>query len=150
MKYLFAILCLVVISSSVAAKDFGCGIDTIPGDQIQFGCGCGYHLKHEQGIDTLFQAEIVTRDRPRMFVDGQLVGLSASPDNNKETELKLGDEFVESYSYGAMTIEFHNVVSFTCSENSQGCEVTRFDTTMVVNSGSCSARVEGLFGDCGC
>ena len=95
-------------------------------------------------------AGLNSSDGPRMYVDGELVAVQAAPTNADNHYSKKGDEFTETYSFDSTTIRFDNRVSSACPGGSEGCEVTVFDTTMTVSTGSCAVEVKKLIGDCGC
>ena len=145
-----ALIAALLISSPVLSQDLGCGISRIPEAQIKRGCGCGYHLRTDEGTRTLFQAGLNSSDNSRMYVDGELVALQAAPTNSNNHYSKKGDEFTETYSFDSTTIRFDNKVSSACPGGSEGCEVIVFDTTMTVSTGSCAVEVKKVIGDCGC
>ena len=149
MQRLTLLILIMLLTAPAAAQELGCGVSTIPREQIRYGCGCGYHLRTDDGLQTLFQAEL-DGSEPRMFIDGELVELTASPENADNQYSEVGDEFVETYQDESLTILFRNRVSFTCGEWSAGCEVTRFDTTLHIGGASCSVEVADVIGACGC
>ena len=140
----------LLISLPVLSQELGCGFSAIPEAQIKRGCGCGYHLRTDEGLRTLFQAGLNSSDNPRMYVNGKLVALQAAPTNGEDHYSKKGDEFTETYSFDSTTIRFDNKVSSACPGGTEGCEVIVFDSTMTVSTGSCTVEVEKLIGDCGC
>jgi len=145
-----ALIAALLISSPVLAQGLGCGFSVIPEAQIKRGCGCGYHLRTNERLRTLFQAGLDSSDKPRMYLNGELVALQAAPTNAHNHYSKKGDEFTETYSFDSTTIRFDNRVSSACPGGTEGCEVIVFDTTMTVSTGSCAVKVKNLFGDCGC
>jgi hypothetical protein len=134
----------------VFSQELGCGFSVIPEAQIKHGCGCGYHLRTDEGLRTLFQAGLNSSDNPRMYLNGELVAVQATSTNADNHYSKKGDEFSETYSFDSTIIRFDNSVSSACPGGSEGCEVIVFDTTMTVSTGSCTVEVKKLIGDCGC
>ena len=150
MTRITALIMVLLMSSPVLAQELGCGFSLIPEAQIKRGCGCGYHLRKDDGLRTLFQAGLNAPANPRMYLNGEIVALQAAPANAEKSDSKKGDEFTETYSFDSITIHFVNTVSSACPGGSEGCEVIVFDSTMTVSTGSCEVEVKNLIGDCGC
>ena len=91
-----ALMAALLISSPVFSQELGCGFSVIPEAQIKRGCSCGYHLRTDEGLRTLFQTGLNSSDNPRMYVDGELVVLQAAPTNADNHYSKKGDEFTET------------------------------------------------------
>jgi hypothetical protein len=145
-----ALIAALLISSPVFSEELGCGFSAIPEAQIKRGCGCGYHLRTDEGLRTLFQAGLNSSDNPRMHINGELVALQAAQIDTRDNYSKKGDKFDETYRIDTTIIHFANTVSSACPGGSEGCEVIVFDSTMTVSTGTCTAEVENLVGDCGC
>ena len=150
MTKISALILALLISSPLLSQEIGCGFSIIPDAQKKRGCGCGYHLRTDEGLRTLFQAGLNSSDNPRMYVDGELVALQAAAINADNNYSEKGDEFTETYSFNSTTIRFDNKVSSACPGGSEGCEVIVFDATMAVSTGSCAVEVKKVIGDCGC
>ena len=150
MTRISALIVVLLISSPLLSQELGCGFSVIPEAQIKRGCGCGYHLRTDAGLRTLFQAGLNSSDNPRMYVDGELVELQAAQTDTRNNYSKKGDEFDETYRIDTTTIHFKNTVSSACPGGSEGCEVINFDSTMTVSTDTCTVEVKNLIGDCGC
>ncbi len=149
MLRLVGFIVALMVSFASYSAEIGCGISVFPEAQVKRGCGCGYYLRTDGKLQTVFQAGLDSSDNPRMFIDGELVQLVPAPSNGEPAYSKVGDEFSEAYRYDQLKIRFNNVVSSSCA-GSEGCEVISFETTMEANGSSCSIEPLKLRGDCGC
>ena len=145
------LILLVILSSGPAfGEDLGCGVETIPKDQIEYGCGCGFYKETKPEVKTIMQTEM-NFESPKMYIGGKLVNLTPVKVENIPDSLKLGDKFSQTYKYNDMEIKFTNTISFLCPSDSEGgCEVTEFNTVLTFSNKQCKSQSLKITGDCGC
>ena len=149
LQALCGLLLWIVPVSMTWAEEIGCGLATIPPDQIKRGCGCGYHLKTEDGLRTFLQSGVNGED-PRFFVDGELLSLEPAPENASNDYAAQGDRFTEVFSRDQVRLQFNNTVTSTCRLGEPGCNAINFSSDLSIEVGACSVEVSGVVGDCGC
>ena len=131
------------------AEAIGCGLATIPPDQVKRGCGCGYHLKTGDGLRTFLQSGVNGED-PRFYLDDELLPLVPAPENATSEYASQGDRFTEVFSRGQIRLRFVNTVTSTCRLGEPGCNAISFASDLSIEAGACSVQVTGVIGDCGC
>jgi hypothetical protein len=148
---ILGVIALAFVFCASMAQEIGCGVSVIPESQVKRGCGCGYYIQYgNKKLKTIFQAGLDSSDNPRMYIDGALVDLVASPANRENSYSKAGDQFSETCQFEDMSIRFDNTVSTACTDENENCEVVTFKTIVALGSDSCSIEVENVRGDCGC
>ena len=149
LKTLCGVLLLIFPASVAWSEEIGCGLAMIPPEQIKRGCGCGYHIKTNDGWRTFLQSG-VNGEEPRFYLDGNIETLEAADENAANEYVAPGDKFTEVFSHGEMRLQFSNTVTSTCRLGEPGCNAISFSSELSIEAGSCSLQVSGVFGDCGC
>lgn len=134
---------LILMAISTVSYSKECKIDVIPEAKIEYGCGCGYYKVSNNKYKTVFQSEI-DYSQSRMFINKKLTYLKIK--NLEPAPSKVGEKFIQVFKLNNKEYKFSNIVSFVCSPNRAGCEVTRFDSVLSINN-SCTIKLKG---DCGC
>jgi hypothetical protein len=83
-----------------------------------------------------------------MNIDGMDVRLALDPRSGTGLLSRVGDRLTKVYTAGSVRVHATYTATWTCP-NVEGCEVTRFDVTFVVERGSETETVEGI-GEVGC
>jgi len=136
---------LLLVSSSYAADSI---LAAIPEGQIEFGCGCNYHLSDKSPYNFILQADFSFR-KPMAFIDNKLIELERIMVEDIPKKPKIGDTFTQHYRYNNIDIEFKNTISFVCPLGDESCEVLRFDSILKTTYKGKTATTLAL-GECGC
>ena len=143
------LLLMLVSAMPVSAMEIGCGVTVIPPAEIKRGCGCGYHLKTEDGLKTFLQSG-VNGEEPRLYFNGELVPVEASSASQMDQSLTQGDEFEQRFTYDGLRLVFRNRVVSECRLGEPGCNAIRFASELQLQASACSVDLDQIIGDCGC
>ena len=143
------LLLLTSLLGSAHAKTLGCGVETIPKAQIEYGCGCGYWAETKPSLMPVLQSDIGYKN-PHMFIDGKLVEVVPQAIEDIPLKPNIGDTFLQTFRYETTKITFNNTISFVCPPASEGCEVLRFETKLSISNMQCKSPTHEITGDCGC
>ena len=141
------ILCL---GQGVQAENIGCGLEVIPENNIEYGCGCGYWYKTKPTLKPILQSERFDFSDSKAYTNGSLVKAVPIKVEQLPENLKVGDKFQQHYKIGDIDVFFDNTVSFVCPSDSESCEVTGFSTEVSVRNADCKVILSEISGHCGC
>ena len=139
---------LVLISMLAhSGDDSNCRVSAIPQPLVELGCGCSYVRSEstDDGYHPILESDLAFQ-RPRMFIQGELVSVDAVNVEQIPSNAKLGDTFKQTYENAGNKYVFTNRINFICPANSESCEVTSFSAVLGIND---TCRTE-LVGHCGC
>ena len=122
-------------------------VGTLQNQRVIQGCswsasspdvGPGFILRAEHDESIIF-----------MNIDGTDVRLDLDPSSGAGFPARIGERVTKVYTADSIRVEAVYTTTWVCPPNQEGCEVTRFDVTFVVQRGNQTETVKGA-GDVGC
>lgn len=116
--------------------------------------GCGCYFSFNKADDrarrlVFFASHEGNGNTAWMNIDGRDVRLRLVKETKPKEKIRVGSRYTSRYAAGDVTLDVIRVVTWLCPPRDEGCEITKYSTTITIRKGS-RTQVVRTVGSCGC